>query len=165
MLGLKDETRLSSPEELPFKVLTEIGSIASIVGLPLSLIALGFAIYHLMNLRGETRAAREAAEEAQRLIKRETTGTDLTRLNARIQGLIDLLRTNDRERALERFPEIRNLFIDIRRHHPNLTPEHRSQIQESIASLGRMQSELEASSSGIQTDLTQIHREGVIWAL
>jgi hypothetical protein len=110
MLGLKDETRLSSPEELPFKVLTEIGSIASIVGLPLSLIALGFAIYHLMNLRGETRAAREAAEEAQRLIKRETTGTDLTRLNARIQGLIDLLRTNDRERALERFPEIRNLF-------------------------------------------------------
>ena len=134
-------------------MLSEIGSIASVIGVLVSLLGLGFALLQLRKLRGETRAAREAAEEAQRLIRRETTGTDLTRLNERIQALIDVIRAGDRERALERFPEIRNLFIDIRRHHPNLTPEHRSLIQESIAALRYIQNELEALSSGIPTGL------------
>ena len=125
-------------------MLGNAGSIASILGALVSGIALAFAIYQILKLRGEARAAKEAAEEAQRLIKRETTGTDLTRLNERIQGLIDLIRAGDRERALERFPDIRNLFIDIRRHHPSLTSDHRSQIQESIATLRTMQSDLES---------------------
>ena len=133
-------------------MLSEAGSIASIVGLPLTFAALLFAIYHLSKLRGEARAARDAAEEAQWLIRRETTGTDLTRLSEHIQGLIDLLRTGDRERALERFPGIRNLFTDIRRHHPNLTPEHRTQIQESMDALRYMQNDLERLEGEIPTE-------------
>ena len=133
-------------------MLSELGSIASIVGLPLSLIALVFAIYHLINLRGETRAAREASEETQRLIRRDTTSTDLTRLSERIQGLIDLIRVGDRERALERFPQIRDLFIDVRRNHPDLTTEHRSQIQEAINSLRYMQIDLEGLEGEIQIE-------------
>ena len=124
-------------------VLSELGSIASIVGLPLSLIALVFAIYHLLRLRGETRAAREAAEEAQRLLRRETTGADLVRLSERIQGVIDAYQSGDRERALERLSGIISLFIEIRRYHPNLSHEHRSQIQEAIRILANLQSELE----------------------
>ena len=133
-------------------MLNELGSIASIVGLPLSLIALVFAIYHLLRLRGETRAAREAAQEAQRLVMRETTGTDLTRLSERIQGLIGLMRSGDRERALERFPDIRNLFVDIRRNHPNVSPEHRSQIQKALNDLRYMQNVLESSAGVIPID-------------
>ena len=133
-------------------MLNELGSIASIVGLPLSLIALVFAIYHLLRLRGETRAAREAAQEAQRLVMRETTGTDLTRLSERIQGLIGLMRSGDRERALERFPDIRNLFVDIRRNHPNVSPEHRSQIQKTLNDLRYMQNVLESSEGVIPID-------------
>ena len=133
-------------------MLNELGSIASIVGLPLSLIALVFAIYHLLRLRGETRAAREAAQEAQRLVMRETTGTDLTRLSERIQGLIGLMRSGDRERALERFPDIRNLFVDIRRNHPNVSPEHRSQIQKALNDLRYMQNVLESSEGVIPID-------------
>ena len=133
-------------------MLSELGSIASIVGLPLSLIALVFAIYHLINLRGETRAAREASEETQRLIRRDTTSTDLTRLSERIQGLIDLICVGDRERALERFPQIRDLFIDVRRNHPDLTTEHRIQIQEAINSLRYMQIDLEGLEGEIQIE-------------
>ena len=133
-------------------MLNELGSIASIVGLPLSLIALVFAIYHLLRLRGETRAAKEAAQEAQRLVMRETTGTDLTRLSERIQGLIGLMRSGDRERALERFPDIRNLFVDIRRNHPNVSPEHRSQIQKALNDLRYMQNVLESSEGVIPID-------------
>ncbi len=134
-------------------MLENAGNFASIAGALVSGIALAVAIYHIIKLRGEAHAARLAAEEAQRLIRRETTGTDITRLNERIQGLIYLLRNEDRERALERFPDIRNLFIDIRRHHPALTADHRSQIQDTITTLMDMQNELDASFGGIQIEV------------
>lgn len=134
-------------------MLDSAGSIASIAGALVSSIALAIAIYHIIKLRGEAHAARAAAEEAQRLIRRETTGTDLTRLSERIQSLIRLLRDGNRELALERFPDIRNLFIDIRRHHPNLTSDHRSRIQDTITSIMDMQNELDASSDGIQIEV------------
>ena len=134
-------------------MLDSAGSNASILGVFVSVIALTIAIYQIIKLRGEARAAREAAEEAQRLIRRETTGTDLTRLSERIQGLIYLLRNEDRELALEKFPDIRNLFIDIRRHHPNLNSDHRSRIQDTITSIMDMQNELDASSDGIQIEV------------
>jgi hypothetical protein len=134
-------------------MLSDAGSIASIASLPVSAIALIFAIYQIIKLRGETRAARDAAEEARRLIKRETTSTDLTRLNERIQGLIDLYRTGERHRALERFAAIINLFIEIRRSHPNLSQDHRSQIQESITILRSMQGELETLETEITPDI------------
>lgn len=133
-------------------VLSELGSIASLVGLPLSLIALISAIYHLVRLRGETRAAKDAAEETQALLRTDMTLANLLRLNERIQGLIDLLRTGERERALERFPEIRNLFTDIRRRHPDLDLDHRSQLQDAVTTLWDIQINLEAISGAIPSD-------------
>ena len=134
-------------------MLDELGSIASLIGIALSLAALGFALLQLHRLQGEAEAARKAAEEAQRLIKRDTTATDLTRLSEQIQSLIDLLHAGDRDRALQRFPGIRNLFIDIRRHHPNLNPDRRSQIQEAINALRYMQNDLERLEEGIPTEM------------
>ena len=70
-------------------MLAEIGSLASIAGLLVALLGLGFALLQLSRLRGETRAARQAAEETRRLLRRDLAGTDLTRLAERIQGLME----------------------------------------------------------------------------
>lgn len=134
-------------------VLGELGSIASVVGLPLSLIALVFAIYHLLRLRGETRAARDASRETQRLMRRESAGTDLTRLNERLLGLMELHRSGDRIRALERYPELRGLLREIRRQHPGLSGTQRRMVQESIAQLGEMQSEVEQLEANLTPQL------------
>ena len=134
-------------------MLGEAGSIASIVGFPVSLIALVFAIYHLLRLRGETRAARDAAEEAQRLLRRETTGANLIRLSERIQGVIDAYRSGNRELSLERLAGIRSLFFEIRRYHPNLSREHRSEIQKAIRTLTNLQSELETLEGEIPLEI------------
>ena len=134
-------------------MLENAGNVASIAGALVSGIALAIAIYHIIKLRGEARAAKNAAEEARRLLKRETTSTDLARLNERIQGLIDLYRTGERDRALERFTGIISLFIEIRRSHPSLSQEYRSQIQETITMLRNMQSELESADSEITLDV------------
>ena len=138
---------------MAYLVLSELGSIASIVGLPLAIAALVFAIYHLMNLRGEARAAREAAEEAVGLFRRDLTNTDLARLSERIQNLVELQRNGDRIRALERYPEIRGLLHGIRRQHPNLSADQRRKVQNTMALLGRMQGELESLEGDLPPEL------------
>ena len=125
-------------------MLSEIGSIASVVGVLVSLLGLGFALLQLRKLRGETRAASEASEETRRLLRRDLAGTDLTRLSERIQRLIEIHRTGNIERSLDHYREIVGLLQDIRQQHPHLSDEHRLKIQGALATLGTMQSELEA---------------------
>ena len=124
-------------------MLNELGSIASIVGLPLSLIALVFAIYHLLRLRGETRAAREAAEEAQRMLRRDLTIRDIIRLRGRIRHLIDLNRRGDKILSLNLCQDIQDLFLDVQRRHPNLNNECQQEIHRALGFLVDWQSELE----------------------
>ena len=132
-------------------MLGEAGSIASIVGVVISLLGLGFALLQLSKLRGETRAARAAAEETRRLLRRDLTGADLARLSERIQGLIELHRDRDRVRALDRYPEIRGLLIEVRRQHPNLSEEHSRRIQSAIVMLIDIQNKVE----GLTGDMSQ----------
>lgn len=128
-------------------MLSEIGSIASIVGLPLSLIALVVAIYHLLRLRGETRAAREAAEEALSLYRSHLANTDLARLRERIQRLIELHRQGDVSRALDQYREIWEMFLSIRLRLPNLPGKLREEIQRAVEEITDMQSQVEAIDS------------------
>ena len=58
-------------------MLGDAGSIASLAGAAISLLGLGFAILQIAKLRGETRAARVAAEAAERAIGRELAITEL----------------------------------------------------------------------------------------
>ena len=135
-------------------MLGEVGSVASIVGLLVALLGLGFALLQLSRLRGETRAARDAAEETRRLLRRDLAGTDLTRLNERIQGLVEMHRSGDRGRALDRYPEVRRLFLEIRRNHPNLSHEHRLQIQSAVNALTNMQNQVEALTDAVPHEMT-----------
>ncbi len=65
-------------------MLDDAGSIASLAGVGVSLVGLGFSILQLRKLRGETRAAREAVEATCRAIGRELPNTELTRLGERM---------------------------------------------------------------------------------
>ena len=132
-------------------MLGEAGSIASIVGVVISILGLTFALLQLSKLRGETRAARAAAEETRRLLRRDLTGTDLARLSERIQGLIELHRDRDRVRSLDRYPEIWGLLVEVQRQHPNLSEDQRRRIQSAIAMLVDIQNEVE----GLTGDMDQ----------
>ena len=134
-------------------MLSEAGSIASIVGLPLTFAALLFAIYHLVNLRGEARAARDAAEEAQRLLRRDLTIGDLNRLRGRIRHLVDLNRRGDKVLSLNLCQDIQELLLDVQRRHPNLEVEQREGIHGALELLVSMQAELENLDGDMPVDL------------
>lgn len=134
-------------------MLADAGSIASLVGVAVSLGGLGFAIWQLTRLRGETRAAREAAESTRRAIRRELSSTELTRLDERIQGLKELHRTGNRQGCLDAYAEIRHLLLEIRRRHPGLSDQERSGILRAIDQISEMEAAVEGVEGEIAPDM------------
>ena len=133
-------------------MLADAASIASLVGVVVSLGGLGIAIRQLTRLRGETRAARKAAEATRRAIGRELASRELTRLGERIQVLKDLHRGGNRERCLDTYAEIRDLFLEIRRRHPGLSDQQRANILRAIARISDIESRVETLESEIPSD-------------
>ena len=87
------------------------------------------------------------------LMRRESASTDLARVNERLQELIELQRSGNRDQALNSYREIRNLLREVRRQHPNLYQDHRRKVQNSMTMLGRMQGELETLEGDIPLDV------------
>ena len=135
-------------------MLTEAGSVASLVGVIVSLSGLGFAILQIWKLRGETRAAKEAAEAARQAIRRNLTITEITRLSERIQGLAELHRIGDRVRSLERYPEIRESFLEIRRQHTGLSEQHRESMMSAMYQIADMERRVESLEGAIPPELS-----------
>ena len=141
-------------------MLGDVGSIASLIGVAVSLLGLSFAIVQLLKLRGETRAAREASEATRRAIGRELASTELTRLGERIEAQKELHRSGDRPRILAGYPEIRNLFLEIRRRHPSQSGVDKRNILRAIAQIGDIETIVETLEGeiapGIIADLNGI---------
>ena len=133
-------------------MLGDAGSIVSLVGVAVSLVGLGFAILQLRKLRGETRAAREAAEGTRSAIRKELASRELTRLGERIQALKDLHRSGNRERCLDTYPEIRELLLEIRRRHPGLSVQQRADVLRAITQISTIESHVETSGPEIPSD-------------
>ena len=116
-----------------------IGSLASIAGSVISLLGLGFAILQLHKLRGETSAARDAAEAAERAIRRDSAMTDLALLYEKMQALKDVHRNGDKTSALFYYRDIMAGLLNVQRHHPNLTVDLQDRILAALADIGDME--------------------------
>ena len=127
-------------------MLGTVGSIASLVGAAISLLGLGFAILQLRKLRGETRAARDAAEAAERAVRRDLTISDLGSLRQNIQELKDAHRRGDRGRAFTGYRDVKSSLTNIELSHPNLTDELLERIRTALSAV----TEMERYNDGIE---------------
>jgi len=134
-------------------MLGDAGNIASLVGVAISLFGLGFAILQILKLRGETRAAREAAEATRTALGRDMVIADVTRLNERLQLLKEIHRDGNRPRALDHYPEIIGLFQDIRRRHPGLSDNDREMVMRAIVQITEIEQTVERLESVIPLEL------------
>ena len=130
-------------------MLGDAGNIASIVGLLVSLVGLDIAIWQLARLRGETRAAREAAEETRRAVARDLAISDISRINERVQALIEMHRRGEWNRALDTYPSIRKGLIDIRSRYPGLLGDDSERIREWISQIQNIQLNVEATNENV----------------
>ena len=134
-------------------MLGDVGSIASMVGVVVSLVGLGFAIRQIRKLRGGTRAAREASEATRRAIGRELASTELIRLGERIDALKELHRSRDCGRCLTSYSEIRDLLLEIRRRHPGLSDRERANVLRATVQISEMDTSLEALEGEITSEI------------
>lgn len=134
-------------------MLGDAGSVASLAGVVVFLIGLGFALWQLRKLRGETRAALEASEATRRAMGREIASAELTRLGERIEGLKTLHRRGNRDQCLAAYPEIRELFLEIRRRHPGLSGLERETILRAIGRISDMETTVEALHGDIPSEI------------
>jgi len=102
-------------------MLGDAGSIASLAGVVVSLVGLGFAILQIRKLRGETRAAREASEATRKAVSRDLVLGDLIRISERIQSLKDLHRRAEWAQALQLYPELQRGLITLRSRYVGLS--------------------------------------------
>lgn len=133
-------------------MLSDVGSIASILGLVVSLLGLGFAILQIRKLRGETRAAREAAEETRRSVSRDLAMSDISRMDERIQVLIEMHRRGEWGRALDTYPEIRRGLIEIRNRYPELSGDDAGYLQTGIQQLQEMEYAVDIAGEDISQE-------------
>ena len=132
-------------------MLGDAGSIASLVGVAVGLPALVFAILQLWGLKGEATATREASEATRRALGRDLAIADITKLNERMQGLKEIHRDGSRQRALDRYPEVIELFRDVRRRHPRLSEQDQIEIQRAIEDI----TEIERTVEGLEGAITR----------
>ena len=121
------------------EMLGTAGSMASLAGVVISLLGLGFAILQLRKLRGETRAARDAAEAAERAVRRDQTISDLASLREKIEGLKDAHRRGDRRGAFVGYRDVRSVLTNIELLHPNLTDGLLEQIRIALSEITEME--------------------------
>ena len=129
---------------------SDIGSGASLVGLVISLLGLGFAIWQLMKVKSTADAARKAAEEARDHFKRELTAVELTRLNGRINHLKEMHRSGHRRRILDHYQFVKESLRDIYRQYPVLSKQQKAAIIRSVAVITAMEFRVETLPDNIE---------------
>lgn len=134
-------------------MLGDIGSWFSIVGVAVSLLGLGFAIWQLMRVKATAEAAREAAEAARSALRRELTATEITRVLTQLELLTVLHRTGNREGALSLYHGIVDSLHQIRSQHPDIGAEQSSELSDRIAEITAMEADLESLTGGIPQEL------------
>ena len=97
---------------------------------------------------------REAAEAARRALGRDLAIADVIRLNERLQAVKEIHRGGNRLRALDRYPELVDLFADIQRRHPGLSGNNKRAIQRAIAEISDIEQAVERIEDTIPRDLS-----------
>lgn len=116
-----------------------VGNIASLAGLVISLLGLGFAILQLRKLRGETRAAKAAAQRAEQAVRRDLTVSELASLREKVRELKDAHRRGDKNRAYGYYRDIASSLSDIEIRHPNLSDDLGARLRSALASIADME--------------------------
>lgn len=128
----------------------DIGSGASLIGVLVSLLGLGFAIWQLMKVKSTADAAKKAAEEARDNFKRELTAVELARLNGRINHLKEMHRSGNRWRVLDCYLFVKESLHDIYRQYPELSQEQRAAIMRSVEVISSMEFRVETLPDNIE---------------
>ena len=117
------------------------GSLASALGLLVSIIGFSIAVYQTMRSRKAAEAAERAVIETKEGLAKNDATVDLATASERIGELRRIFRQDgvDSDRAFDIVSNIRRMLSDISVQHPNLNEDDRRNLQEAANTLGRIE--------------------------
>lgn len=136
------------------------GDWSSLIGVMVGLAGFGFTIFLLFKSKSASEAARAAAENAVREMRRTLTLTDITATIQIAKEIRRLQRAGQWDVTLERYTELKTLIVRVREENPNFTTEERSAIQDIIAQIRSLENAIEkfVSAPGTQHNLARWNR-------
>ena len=143
-------------------MLGNVGSIASLVGVVVSLVGLGFAILQIRKLRGETRAAREASEDTRRAIGRDLAIGDVSRTFEQVEVVKQALRERQWSRSLSLLPSVRRALISIRYRNPRLVQPQADKLQVAVGFLEHVEHSIDVNREGMADEAIDGFIQGLI---
>ena len=117
------------------------GSLASALGLLVSIIGFSIAVYQTMRSRKAAEAAERAVIETKSILAKNDAIADINVASERIQELRRIFRRGDAssDRALDTVYNVRRMLSDISSQYPSLTQCDRISLLEAAETLGHIE--------------------------
>ena len=117
------------------------GSLASALGLLVSIVGFSIAVAQTISSRKAAEAARDAVIETRESLAKNDAIADINVASERIQELRRIFRSGDAssDRALDIAYNIRRMLSDISSQHPNLSRQDRLELLAAAETLGRIE--------------------------
>ena len=114
------------------------GTLASAVGLLVSIVGFLFAIRQIVRSRKAAEAAERAVLETKKALARNLTNEALLRASQQIDFVKNLHLDREWRRAIDRYPEIRHGLAAVQSQYSGLSDEEKSTIQNTIMELAKL---------------------------
>lgn len=122
---------------------TNWGDIVGAVGLVITIVGFGIAIYQATKARKAADAAEVASQETRRVITRALTAADLQRAIALIERLKGLHRQSEWEISLQHYQPLRVMLADVNTRYPELEHTISEALREAVAQIAAIENSVD----------------------
>lgn len=143
-------------------LILELGSYASVVGLPIGLAGLYFTWRAASKARvsaeqahAESKAARAAAEQAVKLVRTFDAVVEGTAIVLGLKELQEIHRRNEPDRALDRYGELRLKLIRFKAFCPGVIGAKKALVQAAISTMGQLEETVDQNAMPTELALTR----------
>lgn len=128
-------------------------------GLAVAIVGFVITIVQIRKTRSAAESARDASDSARDSVRQTISIGDVTQASGLINELLELHRTREWPRAIDRYGPIRKLLIEARSRYPDLETNHREIFQKAISQISLMEIGVREAISGEgQPELKRLDR-------
>ncbi len=118
------------------------------VGLAVAVVGFGFTLFQIRRTRSAAESARDASDSARASVRQTISIGDVTQASGLINELMELHRTGEWPRAIDRYGPLKRLLIEGRSRYPDLDTTHHEIFRKAISQVSLMEIGVREATSG-----------------
>jgi hypothetical protein len=130
------------------EAIAELGDIASIVGLFITIGGFGIALWQIQKSKSASEQARQVAESVRAQILQMNAIQDISAASKAFEDIRRLHRQRAWEALPDRYTSLKQLLISIKGRTPNLSNAQKAQIQGAVQQVSNIEAQVEIAIGG-----------------